>query len=112
MQPQRAGPDSCDHSSGDHQTPHYTIPDQPPVTLIWRLTLGRLWRRSMMKSWPLGFNPMARSNPAESSSSLAAARRGFCATQASFWARQEFNAAVQVARIPLQELAEINLDGA
>ncbi len=34
---------------------------QPPVTLIWRLTLGRLCRRSMMKSWPFGLRPMARS---------------------------------------------------
>ena len=27
---------------------------QPPVSDIWRETAGRLWRRSMMKSWPLG----------------------------------------------------------
>jgi len=26
---------------------------------MWRLTLGRLCRRSMMKSWPFGFSPMA-----------------------------------------------------
>jgi len=38
---------------------HSARTPQPPVTLIWRLTLGRLCRRSMMKSWPLGFKPMA-----------------------------------------------------
>src|ERR1700735_5540528 len=27
---------------------------------MWRLTLGRLWRRAMMESWPLGFKPMAQ----------------------------------------------------
>ena len=31
----------------------------PPVTLMWRLSAGRLWRRSMMKSWPLGLREMA-----------------------------------------------------
>src|SRR5258708_5443967 len=31
-----------------------TGPAPPPVTLMWRDTAGRLWRRSMMKSWPLG----------------------------------------------------------
>ena len=33
----------------------------PPVTLIWRATAGRLWRRSMMKSWPLGLRAIASS---------------------------------------------------
>src|SRR6185437_5300803 len=31
----------------------------PPVTLMWRDTAGRLWRRSMMKSWPLGLRAIA-----------------------------------------------------
>jgi Transposase, Mutator family len=35
--------------------------DYPPVTLIWRAIAGRRWRRSMMKSWPLGFRPIASS---------------------------------------------------
>ena len=49
---------------------------QPPVTLMWRLTLGRLCRRSMMKSWPFGFSPIARSIAASSSSLSADARSG------------------------------------
>src|SRR5258708_17695439 len=32
---------------------------QPPVTLICRDTAGRLWRRSMMKSWPFGLPAVA-----------------------------------------------------
>ena len=35
---------------------------------MWRETLGRLCRRSMMKSWPFGFSPMARSIAADSRS--------------------------------------------
>ena len=35
--------------------------DYPPVTLMWRATAGRLWRRSMMKSWPLGLRAIASS---------------------------------------------------
>ena len=56
---------------------------QPPVTLMWRLTLGRLWRRSMMKSWPFGFRPMARSIAAESRSLSAEARSGLRKSEAS-----------------------------
>ena len=33
--------------------------DQPPVTLMWRDSAGRLWRRSMTKSWPLGLREIA-----------------------------------------------------
>jgi hypothetical protein len=36
-------------------------PPQPPVTLMCRDSAGRLWRRSMMKSWPLGLRVMASS---------------------------------------------------
>jgi hypothetical protein len=36
-----------------------SAPVQPPVTLMCRLTLGRLCLRSMMKSWPFGFSAMA-----------------------------------------------------
>jgi hypothetical protein len=39
----------------------------PPVTLIWRASAGRLCRRSIMKSWPLGLREIA--------SSIAACRR-------------------------------------
>ena len=35
--------------------------DQPPVTLIWRDSAGRRWRRSITKSWPLGLRPIASS---------------------------------------------------
>ena len=33
----------------------------PPVTLICRASAGRWWRRSMMKSWPLGLREIASS---------------------------------------------------
>jgi TolB-like protein/DNA-binding winged helix-turn-helix (wHTH) protein/Tfp pilus assembly protein PilF len=33
----------------------------PPVTLICRATAGRLWRRSITKSWPLGLRVIASS---------------------------------------------------
>jgi hypothetical protein len=33
----------------------------PPVTLMWRASAGRRWRRSMMKSWPLGLREIASS---------------------------------------------------
>src|SRR5690606_13416541 len=42
---------------------------QPPVTLMWRETAGRLVRRSMTKSCPLGLRPIA-SSMARASSSL------------------------------------------
>ena len=34
---------------------------QPPVTLICRARAGRLWRRSITKSWPLGLRVIASS---------------------------------------------------
>src|SRR6266853_1086414 len=36
-------------------------PRQPPVTLMCRATAGRLWRRSITKSWPLGLRVIASS---------------------------------------------------
>ena len=49
---------------------------QPPVTLMWRPTAGRLVRRSMMKSWPLGLRAIASSMASISSASSALARNG------------------------------------
>ena len=79
----------------------------PPVTLIWRLTLGRLCRRSMMKSWPFGFSPMARSIAAESRSLSAEARSGLRKSEASSWPRQVCSVPVQVMRTRLQDFAEV-----
>src|SRR3974377_2344116 len=41
----------------------------PPVTLMWRAIAGRLWRRSMMKSWPRGLRSIASRIAASSASS-------------------------------------------
>src|SRR5260370_32208366 len=60
---------------------------QPPVTLICRLTLGRLCRRSMMKSWPFGFRPMALSIAELSRSLSTEARSGLRKSEASSWPR-------------------------
>ena len=43
---------------------------------MWRLTLGRLCLRSMMKSWPFGLRAIAASMAASSRSLLAEARNG------------------------------------
>src|ERR1700748_786508 len=75
----------------------------PPVTLIWRLTLGRLCLRSMMKSWPLGFRPMARSIAALSRSLSDEARSGLRRSEASSWPRQVCSVPVQVIRTRLQD---------
>ena len=63
-----------------------------------RLTLGRLWRRSMMKSCPFGFNPMARLIVADSNSSSADARSGLRKSEASSWPRHVCNVPVHVIR--------------
>src|SRR3978361_1808882 len=76
---------------------------QPPVTLMWRLTLGRLCLRSMMKSWPLGFRPMARSIAVASRPSSAEARSGLRRSEASSWPRQVCSVPVQVIRTRLQD---------
>src|SRR3978361_1947243 len=76
---------------------------QPPVTLMWRLTLGRLCLRSMMKSWPFGFKPLERSRAALSRSSSAEARSGLRKSEASSWPRQVCNVPVQVIRTRLQD---------
>jgi len=59
----------------------------PPVTLIWRATAGRLVRRSMTKSCPLGLRAIAASMAARSSSSLGPARTGARRSAASSWPR-------------------------
>src|SRR5262245_62668688 len=61
--------------------------DYPPVTLIWRATAGRWWRRSMMKSWPLGLRPIASSIAAMSRSLASDARDGLRKSAASSWPR-------------------------
>ena len=57
----------------------------PPVTLMCRFTAGRLWRRSMMKSWPLGLRAIASWIAASSGASLAEARSGVRRSAASSW---------------------------
>ncbi len=64
-----------------------TAPDQPPVTLMWRDSAGRWWRRSMMKSWPLGFRPIASSMAANNRSLPSDARSGLRRSAASSWPR-------------------------
>ena len=75
---------------------------QPPVTLMWRLTAGLLWRRSMTKSWPLGLRAMPRGSPASSSSSPSDARSGARRSAASSWPRHMYSVPVQVSRTRLQ----------
>ncbi len=60
---------------------------QPPVTLMWRGTAGPLWRRSMMKSWPLGLRAIASVMARSSTSSLSEARSGPRKSAASSWPR-------------------------
>ena len=60
---------------------------QPPVTLIWRATAGRWWRRSMTKSCPFGLRPIASSIAAKSRSSAPEARSGLRRSPASSWPR-------------------------
>src|SRR3954466_13724060 len=76
---------------------------QPPVTLMWRLTLGRLWRRPMMKAWPFGFRPMARSIAADNRSLSAEALKALRKSEASSWPRQVCSVPVQVIRTRLQD---------
>jgi hypothetical protein len=59
----------------------------PPVTLMWRATAGRLVRRSMTKSCPLGLRAIAASMAARSGSSLELARNGARRSAASSWPR-------------------------
>ena len=61
--------------------------DQPPVTLMWRGTAGPVWRRSMMKSWPLGLRAIASVIAWSSTSSLSEARSGARRSAASSWPR-------------------------
>src|SRR5207245_623658 len=55
----------------------------PPVTLIWRAMAGRLWRRSMMKSCPLGLRSIAARIAASSASSPSDWRSGVRKSAAS-----------------------------
>ena len=50
-------------------------------------TAGPLWRRSMMKSWPLGLRAIASVIARSSSSSLSEARSGARRSAASSWPR-------------------------
>src|SRR5689334_20384293 len=84
---------------------------QPPVTLMWRLTLGRLWRRSMMKSCPLGFCPMARSIAAPSSALSGELRSGLRRSEASSCPRQVWIVPVQVMRTRLQDSQKLCVIG-
>src|SRR5580658_6661037 len=59
----------------------------PPVTLMCRARAGRLWRRSMMKSWPLGLRPIASSMAAKSGALVLDARSGLRRSAASSWPR-------------------------
>ena len=75
---------------------------------MWRLTLGRLCRRSMMKSWPFGFSPMARSIVADSRSSSAEARNGLRKSEASSCPRQVCSVPVQVILTRAEDFAAFN----
>ena len=55
----------------------------PPVTLMWRDTAGRLWRRSMMKSCPFGLRAIASRIAASTASSLSDCRSGVRRSAAS-----------------------------
>ena len=81
------------------------------MTLIWRLTLGRLCLRSMMKSWPFGFRPMARSIAALRRSSSADARSGLRRSEASSWPRQVCSVPVQVILTRLQDSQKLCVIG-
>src|SRR5665213_683936 len=61
--------------------------DQPPVTLMWRARAGRLWRRSIMKSWPRGLRVIASSIAASTRALLSEARSGARRSAASSWPR-------------------------
>ena len=67
----------------NHPRIGYQLPVHPPVTLIWRATAGRLWRRSMMKSCPLGLRAIASRIAASSVSSLSDWRSGVRRSAAS-----------------------------
>src|SRR5215208_1398514 len=60
---------------------------QPPVTLMWRASAGALWRRSIMKSCPLGLRVIASSIAASSRSLPSDARSGRRKSAASSWPR-------------------------
>src|SRR3954467_3549494 len=60
---------------------------QPPVTLMWRGSAGPLWRRSIMKSCPLGLRVIASSIAASSRSLPSEARSGLRKSAASSWPR-------------------------
>src|SRR5439155_5136600 len=64
-------------------SPRRQLGGHPPVTLIWRATAGRLWRRSMMKSCPFGLRLIASRIAASSGSSLSDCRRGVRRSAAS-----------------------------
>src|SRR3954451_12078806 len=61
--------------------------DQPPVTLMWRVTAGFRLRRAMTRSWPVGLCRMAASIAALRRSLLADARSGARRSAASSWPR-------------------------
>src|SRR6516225_6431736 len=74
----------------------------PPVTLMCRATAGRLWRRSMMKSWPRGLRSIASRIAASSASSPSDWRNGVRRSAASSWPRHIYSVPVQVIRTRLQ----------
>jgi hypothetical protein len=83
----RHGQEKIDRGADGPSAPVGRLSDQPPVTLIWRATAGRLRRRSMTKSCPLGLREIA-SSIASSTASLASERRsGARRSAASSWPR-------------------------
>src|SRR5262245_14057337 len=62
-------------------------PAQPPVTLMWRASAGRRWRRSITKSWPCGLRAIASAIAASSRSLPSDARSGVRRSAASSWPR-------------------------
>ena len=84
---------------------------QPPVTLMCRPTAGRLWRRSMMKSWPLGLRAMPARIASRSGASLSEARKGPRRSTASSCPRHMYIVPVQVTRTRLQDLQKLWVRG-
>src|ERR1700737_2258109 len=83
----------------------------PPVTLIWRAMAGRLWRRSMMKSWPFGLRSLASRVAASSTSSPSDWRSGVRRSAASSWPRHMKRVPVQVKRTRLQLSQKLWVNG-
>src|SRR5205085_9510403 len=64
------------HECDPRRPPAFGRGDHPPVTLIWRAIAGRLWRRSIMKSWPLGLRGIASRLAVSAAASPSGWRRG------------------------------------